>query len=240
MNRTAEAIKKSPFKDDILHEHIARTYFHQRTRKKKAKTSQKDLRLLLMLAASILAVVVFGILAISLADRYYIKYLKQKTDSSTIVTILEKGEVNKTIVKRVEFSRYAKAKSKISRDVITLSNPMRYRWTSLSMDFRFPIDFSERKVSLELKGRTGGEKVNIAFKDAHNRSSRFTNISLTPNWKNSFLYLAVLKGDIDISKITHFRLECDYAVEPAKEDSSPASDVTVYIKDVRLSKEAKI
>ena len=118
--------------------------------------------------------------------------------------------------------------------MIVLNNPQKYGWAELSIDFKFPIDLSMRKLSLSLRGNVGGEKINVVLRDMEDRSFRVNDLSLSSNWNDKIIDLEKAKGEIDLSKINHLRVECGYAGESIK--SSPVG-VVVYVKDIGLLKE---
>lgn len=240
MSKTVEAIKRSPFKDDILHEHIAHTYFHQKSRKKKNKISNLNIKLITVTSSAIACIIILFVITTSFINKKYNEYMKAKLESADMITVLDGGGANKSFIRRLEFCGNAKSKSKISDDYVTLSNPKRHKWAGIGVDFKFPLNLSNRNLSLALMGKTGGEKLTIGLRDASNRSKRLSNISLTPNWKINTIPLETLRNDIDLSNISYIRMEYDYNETPSKVAGYQEPDLTVYIKNMQIVKEAKI
>lgn len=235
MSKTIESLKKIPSKEYLLHEHIADTYFYQKTRKRVIKHAAKNIRAAL-LSSLLLLIISLSIAVLAVLHNHYIKFLKEKTANSKMIKIFDAGSVNKEILKKFEFRGYAKAKSKISNGSIIINNLKKYNWADASFDFKFPIDLSNRNLSLTLRGKIGGERLKLILRDSNNRSYRLRDIYLASNWDTVNLPFNDISEDIDLSKITHLRFECDYIGESDKKIDL-FLDVTVYIKDIQILKE---
>lgn len=235
MSKTIETLKKIPSKVDVLHEHIADTYFYQKSRKKRIKEIQKSPRVALLASSLFIASLLLIPASLFLYNRH-IEFLKEKTAGSERIMIFSEGRVNKEIITKLEFRGYAKAHSKFSEKLIILNNPKKYNWAELSIDFKFPIDFSRRKLVLALKGKTGGEKLHLVLRDDNNRSYRLLYLYLTSNWKTDTISFDGIKENIDLSKITHLRFEYGDVGESSEKMDSYI-DVTVFIKTITLLRE---
>ena len=241
MSKTIETLKRPHFKEDALYAHIADTYFHQKNRpkarKKKTAAPVKNIgRLSITLLLLIISVILLVTL-ISFSHNRYTDYIKKKISTMKVIKLVNNGVINKEIIKSLEFRGHAKkGDSKISRNVIILSNPQKYNWADLSINFKFPIDLSSRSLSMSLRGNVGGEKVNIILRDINNRSARLTDMSLPSNWNDKIIHPNKMEGDIDMTKVNHLRIECGYVGESAKEKDS-LINVIVYIKNINLTKE---
>lgn len=234
MSRTIEALKKASSKDDILHENIISTYFYQKTHRKKSRNPIKKVKILFAFLLTAIFLLSAGVGSV-FCYNYYLKYLKEKTDNSPLVAIFEEGHINREIIKGSAFRGSAKEASSVSRDLIVFSNPEKYNWANFSMDFRFPVDLSKKNLSFSMRGKIGGERMSIVIKDNRNKSRRLGDIYLASGWKTESIPLAEFKNDVNLSKITQMRFECGYLGE-ARMDSP--IDVTVYIKDIKIAKEA--
>lgn len=232
MSKTIELLKKIPSKTEILHQHIADTYFYRRTQKKKNDGLQKRLNFI-FLASSLFVISVILIAGSSLLYHRYVKFLKSTTNGSRAITVFSDGRVNNRILKGYEFRGYAKANSEFADKLIVLNSPKKYNWADLSIDFKFPIDFSKRVLVLSLKGKTGGEKLHLVLRDGTNRSCRLNDLYLTPDWKTERVSLDGIKGNIDLTKITHLRLEFGDVGESSKKMDS-LIDVTIFIKTIQI------
>lgn len=240
MSRTLESLKGLSEKSDILHDTIAETYFYKKSRKKKhSKALQKRLKYLPFVAIGLTSVAFLLITVSSVLNTRYLSYLKKKIENSPIVSLFDTGSVNKELVKKFDFRGYAKTKSRIVDKTAALNNSRKYKWGDLAIDFRFPVNLSDRDLAVSLKGKIGGEKISIVLRDSDNRSSRLNDIYLTSNWKTEIIALDSLKKDISLSRVSHLRVESSYVGDPPRETGGPSRDMTVYIKDIRVSKNGK-
>jgi hypothetical protein len=240
MTKKTEALRINPFHEDKLYDRIADTYFHpktrHKTRKKKANIVLKFLKGAAIGIASAALVVIVVLAGTTLYQSYCLNALKGKVAGARVVIIANGGEVNNEIMKNTEFRGYAKGVSSFSKDCIFLKNTKKYNWANLSLNFKFPLDLSKRRLSMMIKGKMGGEKVSLVLKDIYNRSLRLSDMSLASSWKEESIALADSRKDIDLSKITHMRFEYGYIGESPKEMDSPI-DINVYLKDIKITKE---
>jgi hypothetical protein len=58
---------------------------------------------------------------------------------------------------------------------------------------------------------------------------------LSANWKTETASLNDMRKNIDLSRITHLRLECGYTGESEKNTDSPVG-LTVYFKTIQVIK----
>lgn len=236
MSKTIESLRTNPAKEYILDDQIANTYFRQKAHKKKSKSIAPK-RATYLIAAGFLALFSIIIIFLSPSIRsHHINSLKERLANSKMVRLTDGGRANKELVKNIQFRGYAAKSSRSSRRFIILKNPKKYSWADLSLDFKFPIDLSNRKLSFSLKGETGGERLSLVLRDVNNRSSRLSDIYLASGWRTQIISSQDVKEDIDISNITHLRFETGYTGDSSKDMDSPI-DFTVYIKDIQISKE---
>ncbi len=177
------------------------------------------------------------VLSLALLHNYYISTVKEKIAASKIVHIFSSGILNKNIIKNFEFRGYAIDKSGFSNKMLVLINTKKYNWADASIDFKFPMDLSRRKLSLTIKGKIGGERISLVLLDSNNRSYRLNDIYLASNWNTDTISFDNIKGGIDLSKITQLRFEYGYVGESSKLMDS-LIELTVYIKNIELIKEA--
>jgi len=239
MSKIIETLKINPSKENTLHQQIADTYFYKKPRtyhKKKAKHQKNRIKSLSVGAISFAGASLVIFLIFSFLNVHYLDYLKKKIDLSPVVAVFDTGKLNKELIKKFEFRGTAKGKSKIIDKALALYSPKKYKWADMSMDFRFPVDFSDRVISFSVKGKRGGEKVGLVLRDADNRSSALHDIFLTTSWRTETMPLDGVKKDIDLSRISHFRVECSYLGEPPKDIGASPADVNIYIKDIKFSK----
>ncbi len=240
MTKAIESLKTFPSKEDILHQTIADTYFYKKPRRKKYhKASGKELRtfsLAIFSLAAIVSLLLLFFIASYFFNIHYNNYLRNKIARSKVITLIDNGNIDKEPIRRIEFRGYAKNKSKLSIKPILFSNPKKYNWADLSIDFKFPIDLSDRILLLSVKGKIGGEKINIIMRDVENRSFIVSDIYLTSSWKTETIPLDNIKKDIDLSATEHLRIESSFVGEPPREAGNSPVDMTMYIKDVKILK----
>jgi len=241
MNKTIEVLRKPIGKEDVLGNHIANTYFYQKTRHKSRRkntvVSFKHLsRALIVTTASIVAAVSL-ITAVSFFHIRYLDILKKRFAVSRVVKIVERGRLHREFIAGFEFCGYARnGLSHLSKGFMTINNPKKYNWAALAIDFKFPLDLSSRGLALISRGTVGGERVHIILRDTNHRSVRLDDLYLSSKWRNETVSLKNKKGDIDLSKISHLRIESGYAGESAKMLDSPI-DFKIYVKDLTITKE---
>lgn len=244
MSKTVETLKRPSIKADVLDNHIVDTYFYQKTRpkirKKKTKTYIKNIaKLILPLSVTLLLATCLVIFAPILKTKYH-SFLKNAIVNAKTVKIVDRGAVNKDIVQNYEFRGYARKdiSPKVPRDAIALTNPKKYNWADMAINFKFPVNLTNRSISLSMRGNVGGERVNIVIRDINNKSYRINDLYLTSKWSSKVIRLDSVKNNIDLSSIDHLRIECGYMGESSKEMDSPI-DITVYIKNINLIKETR-
>ena len=241
MTNKTESLKINPFHEDKLYDRIADTYFHQKTRqksrKKKVNPILKYLKPALIGLTSSALILVVSLSGMALYQVYTIYSLKNMVAKSTVVMISDGGQVNKEILKNTEFRGFAKENSSFSKECIILKNPKKYNWAEVAFNFKIPLDLSARRLSMFLKGKVGGERVSLIIRDSYNRSLRISDISVASSWKEETFSLAAIRNNIDLSKITHFRLEYGYIGESPKDMDSPIG-INVYLKDIKITKES--
>ena len=242
MTKTIETLKRPYPKDDALYDHIANTYFHQKSKpKSKHKTGHLPVKQLTRLAIALAIVALFVVSASALTTLLYNQHLdamKKEVAISPIINIITNDNINKEIIGRFEFRGSAReGNSRIAQDAIILNTPKKYTRADIAIDFKFPIDLSARYLSLSLRGEKGGERINIVLRDTSDKSCSISDLYLTSNWKENVLHLGSMKKEIDLRNIKHMRIESGYTGESAKEKDSPIN-FTVYVKNLSAYKEA--
>lgn len=240
MPKAIESIKEPYFKDDVLRDRIAETYFyhknHPKGHKRKIKANLKNLRALLPALSLSFVLAFFLILIFIFFNGRYTLFLKEKVVNAKVIKLFEGGRINRDIIRNIEFRGHAKGKSGLSNKLIVLNNPEKYNWADLSLNFKFPMDFSKRKLYLSLRGKIGGERINLILRDVNNKTFRLSGISLGSNWLTETVSFDNTVKEIDLSRVTHLRVEGDYIGEFVKE-TGPFTNFTIYISNIRLVKE---
>jgi hypothetical protein len=251
MSKTIDTLKKASFKEDVLRNHIADTYFYQKPRPKtQVKSQQKKTNKLpnirhiartavkiSAIAVSLALVIVMSVAASSYIEKKNIEGIKSRLSGMDTISISAGGALNRDIIRRCEFRGLAKNRqSLISRSEIIMSSPEKYKWADMAFAFRFPVDLSKKILHLSLRGEVGGEKVSIVLRDSHNRSARINDLSVSSRWSSKSLRMSPIGSDIDISSIDHMRIESCYVGESSKDDDNKVP-LKIYVKDISISRE---
>jgi hypothetical protein len=243
MTKTIEPIRKTLSRDEIIYEHLADTYFRQKTRHKPRRKKVEQLTYVRKISYISLALIilaeacVLGLASISFLNAKYIAYLKKKVAASNAVAIIDNGAANREIMKSFALRGLAKfSKEKSSKNGMALNNVKKYNWADLTVEFKFPIDFYRRYILLTMRGRHGGEKVSMVLRDVNNRSLRLNELCLSSKWHSQEIHLKDVKAAINLSKISGMRIEYGRVGELGGQINSPI-DVTIYLKKIELPKE---
>jgi len=239
MSKTLDPLKKHAFSDEVLNDHIVKTYFttksRQKSRKKKSKSAKKYVKIGLLALPLIILTGFLLAWGLTSFQKNCNAALLTRLSKASAIRLVDGGWVNRDIIKRFEFRGNARGTSKFSRQYITLNNPKKYNWADLSFDFRVPIDLSNRNLLFSTKGAIGGEKISVIFRDANNRALRSEDIYLSSTWRAERIGLQSASKYIDLTKITHMRLECNYVGDSPKETDSPIN-ISVQLKDIQITK----
>jgi|GEM_PF-2343733 len=243
MPKTIETVRRPVFKEDVLHSHIAETYFRQKARAKPRKKKQSlhiniDFQRLFITAAIIIASALIVSISATFLHKHYIGILQKNTASLKTINVISRGLVNKPVIKKVEFRGYArKGRSDSIKNAVILINPKKYNWADLAIDFKFPIDISKRNISLSVRGDVGGEKISVVLRDTKNMSYRLSDISLSSNMQEKIVRTKDIVAGLDLTKINHLRIEYGKPGESANNIDS-AINVTLYINNLSFVKES--
>jgi len=238
MAKTIESLRRFPTKEEILfQDHIVDTYFYKKTRKKN-KNLKYSLKKVLFLAVPAAVATAALALILTFFHEHYASFLKTKVAKSRVILLFKNGSVNNEAVRRLEFRGNARGSSMITHDAIVFNNPKKYGWADMAVNFRFPIDMNGREILFSVKGRTGGERIDLILRDGASRSARINGLCMASGWRTETINLDGIKNDVDLSSITQLRLESAYTGESADKIDSPI-DLTVYVKDLQLTKRGK-
>lgn len=243
MSKTIETLKRSSLKGDVLDNHIANTYFYQKARpkirKKKAHSYFKSLvKLTIPVSVAVAILALIAITAPVLREKHH-AFIRNSIANARIIKIVDKGSVNKDIIDKYEFRGSAKKDaSKTTKDALVLTTPKKYNWADVAMYFSFPLNLTNRSLSLSLRGNVGGERVSIVLRDTSNKSYRISDLYLSSNWSDKVIRLDNIKHNIDLANIDHIRIESGCVGESSVNMDSPI-DVTVFIKNINIIKEMR-
>jgi len=240
MSKTLEGTRRSYSKEDVLLEHIASTYFSKKarpkSRSKRKSPSLKDLVILIVSAFIILSAMGFILALSSIAGNNYNEYLRKKVSAMTVISLVDKGSMNKDVVVRTEFLGYARTeRSKPQSEEIALKNPKKYNWADFSLPLRFPIDLTSRTLKISIKGRMGGEKACLILRDSGNKSFRMKEFSLSSYWTDESIPVDIAKKYIDIKNISAIRIEYGRIGESAA-DKNASIGSAIFIRSISFAK----
>lgn len=242
MSKTLEGTRRSYSKEDALLEHIASTYFSKKARPKSRSKSKapslKDLVIVIISAVVIFSALGFILALSSIAGNNYNEYLKKKVSGLAIISLVEKGSINKDVVARSEFLGYAGTERSKSKkfDEIALKNPKKYNWADFSLPLRFPIDLTSRTLNISIKGLMGGERAFLVLRDSGNRSFRIKEFSLSSNWADESIPVNSARKYIDIKNISAVRIEYGRIGESAADRNSSIGSA-IFVKNINFAKE---
>lgn len=240
MSKTIEALRKPIIKGDVLGNHIADTYFYQKTRPKKSRKkagipAENIIRASIVLSLATLAILLFFMVH-AFVNARYLELVKFRFTNSKTVKAVDGGVINNDIIRNFEFCGYAKnGASRALKNFVVLNNPRKYSWAGILLNFKFPLDLSSRRIVLALRGDTGGERAWLILKDANNRAAR-RELYLSSRWQDEVVRPGEMRKDIDLSRITQLRIESGYTGESGRmlDSSIP---FTIYLKNLNIIRE---
>ena len=150
-------------------------------------------------------------------------------ENSSRALIMEYGRENSQLVKKVGF--YGACVHSYEKQSVKLINGSHRSWSSMGIDFVYPIDLRGKQVALELKGKQGGERLELTFRDKFAKSYNPQLVlvpekSATRRWKKIKVAFSNHQPGIDLSQIVHLGLEFGFSTV-----RNPANS-TLYVKDI--------
>lgn len=151
------------------------------------------------------------------------------TENSSRALIMEYGRENSQLVKKVGF--YGACVHSYEKQSVKLINGSHCSWSSMGIDFVYPIDLRGKQIALELKGKQGGERLELTFRDkfAKGYDPQLVLVpekSATRRWKKIKVAFGNDQPGIDLSQIVHLGLEFGFSTV-----HNPANS-TLYVKDI--------
>ena len=151
-------------------------------------------------------------------------------DTSSGVIIVKDGKGNAKIVEKIGF--YGARVSVQQGQAIKLINGNFRNWSSMGIDFVYPVDLRGRQITLKLKGKQGGEKLELTFRDkfAQDYTPQLVlapeEKSLSSDWQKMEIALGEHGSKIDLSSIVHMGFEFGSSTV-----RNPAQS-TIFVKDI--------
>jgi hypothetical protein len=225
-------------KEVILQEEFANVYFSKKPHaKKKAKKTpflKNWPRTSVLIPTASFAILALSFLVFINKFHYQdANMIRQGIKNAQTVKLLDEGRLNRFLTKRLDRQNASVLNGQAIRNgFVTLGNA-KPDAELMALDFKFPVDISDKKICLEVRGKRGGEVVLVSLKDSAKRSYRFGEMYLDSKWSTKELPLGDMASTINLTGIEGLRLEYETSGDPNKR-----YDVIqeVYIKDIRFIK----
>lgn len=146
-------------------------------------------------------------------------------------TIIKEGKENSSLVKKIGFYGYGACVRSQQAQSIKLINGMQGRWASMGIELVYPVDLRGKQIVLELKGRQGGEKFELTFRDkfAQDYNPQLVLVpeeEALPHWQRVKVRFEEHQSEIDLSCVVHIGLEFGFSTV-----QNPANS-TLFVKDI--------
>ena len=142
------------------------------------------------------------------------------------------GLISDKITENSYFTGMKDGRGGWGKDHLTLNNFPGSSWKAFCVDLKDPMDLEGGRFSFFARGKTGGERLKVVFRDADERSyplSSHHDYILTKNWQRISLPIDKLKNAIDVSRVKHFRFEYGSAAAKNKPNT------VIHLKDIVIS-----
>lgn len=225
-------------------EELAKTYFFKNTSKENHFTQSqvlpknkkiKTILLAVIIPLSVLfiaaALIFTNKLEINVSIYPHTKAVSEENVYDNNAIYLSKdGEYNKDAIKAIMFYDNASGESGWGKDFINLSNETGSKKAVLGIDFAGPQDMAERLLCFNVKGKAGGEKFRICFKDSENNICRSKINQLENSWQPFVIDMEQAENFINIKNVTRIDIE----LNPGEEQNISRS--AIYFRDMRFTK----
>lgn len=151
------------------------------------------------------------------------------TEHTSRALIMEYGREEPQLVKKVGF--YGACLHSYEKQSVKLINGSHRTWSSMGIDFVYPIDLRGKQITLQLKGKQGGERLELTFRDKFAKSHN-SQLVLVPEeratrrWEKIKVAFGDQHSGIDLSCIVHMGLEFGSSTV-----RNPANS-TLYVNDI--------
>jgi len=142
--------------------------------------------------------------------RHKLDLISNNIGSADII-IIKNGKKDSALVKKIGF--YGACVHSQQEHSIKLINGSFRKWSSMGIDFAYPVDLRGKKIVLELKGKQGGERLDLIFRDKfapdYNPQLELAaeEKSVSPDWQQIKVTLGKHQPEIDLSSVVHMGLE---------------------------------
>ncbi len=218
-------------KEVSLQEEIAQVYFsnkpHIKTKRKKTifENLWPGMRFSLSIMSGI-ALICLACVAMNKLYRHNMIMAQSKAKYAQSLNLLRDGRFDRSLLK-------TNGHGKFSDKFITL-DVSGSGASAFQLDFKVPINISDKSLTILARGRHGGEALSICLKDSHKRTYRLRDIYLVSGWSGKTLSLAEAAGAIDLREVESLKVEYDF--DRAGMDNRLNVDRRIYLKDISLEK----
>lgn len=156
------------------------------------------------------------------------------SDLSETISIIKDGQKDTSLIDKLGF--YGACLSTQEKQAIRLVNGSFCTWSSMGIDFAYPLDLRGKQITLVLKGKRGGEKLELTFRDTLAKDYNPQLVlslgkeGVSQDWRTvKFSFDAQETRKIDLSQIVHMGLEIGSSTA-----QNPAHS-TLYVKDIIIA-----
>ncbi|MBN3038584.1 MAG: tetratricopeptide repeat protein [Candidatus Omnitrophica bacterium] len=144
-------------------------------------------------------------------------------------SIIREGKQDPQLVKKLGF--YGACVHSQEDESLKLVNGSFRTWSCMGMDFASPLDLRKKQIVLTLKGKEGGEKLELTFRDKFAKDYEpqlviMREEGLLDDWQQVVIRPIEHQSKIDLSSVVHIGLEFGFSTV-----QNPAQS-TLYVKDI--------
>ena len=149
---------------------------------------------------------------------------------SCAATIIKDGREDLALVEKIGF--YGACVYTNQKQSIKLINGSFRSWSSMGIDFIYPLDLRGKQIVLKLKGKEGGEKFELTFRDKFARDYTPQLViapeekGLSCDWQTIKVVLGKRQPKIDLSCVVHMGLEFGASTAQNPRNS------TLFVRDI--------
>ncbi len=155
--------------------------------------------------------------------------------NSCATTIIKDGREDSALVEKIGF--YGACVHMYQKQSIKLINGSFRSWSSMGIDFIYPLDLRGKQIVLKLKGKQGGEKFELTFRDkfAQDYTPQLVlapkRKGLSGDWQKIEVVFDAHQPKIDLSCVVHMGLEFGTSTVQNPRNS------TLFVKDIFISED---
>ncbi len=145
------------------------------------------------------------------------------------ISVIKDGQEDKQLVKNVGY--YGGCVHTQDGQAIKLIHGSFRTWSSMGIDFAYPLDLRGKQILLKLKGKRGGERLSLTFRDRL-AQDYIPQLVIYPeekidcDWQQLKISLPVNQTGIDLSCLVHMGIEFGFSTV-----QNPPN-TTIFVKDI--------